>query len=149
MAMRGLDGGRLSIASCSVGAAHESFNIAKEHLGVRKQFGKPIASQQALQFMLSGMATDLVTSRSIVRQAAAMLDNKDPDARAHCAMAKRHATDSCFKVCNEALQMHGGYGYLKDYPLERFVRDVRVNQILEGTNQIMSLILARSLLDGK
>jgi alkylation response protein AidB-like acyl-CoA dehydrogenase len=98
--------------------------------------------------MLAQMASDLVVARTVVRQAASLMDKKDPDARAHCAMAKKIATDLGFKVCNDALQLHGGYGYLKDYPLERFVRDSRVNQILEGTNQIMQMIVSRSIIDG-
>lgn len=145
-AMAGLDGGRLSIAACSLGAANTCFNLAREHVAVRKQFGKPLAVNQTIGFTIADMATDLVLARSAARTAAAMLDSKDPAARVYCAMAKKVATDNGFDICNKALQLHGGYGYLKDYPLERFVRDTRVHTILEGTNQVMNVIMARALL---
>lgn len=146
MAMQGLDGGRINIASCSLGAAQACFDLAREHLRVRRQFGKPLAANQHLQFELARMATDLQSARLMVRQAARMLDEKHPASTAFCAMAKRQATDACFDVCNRALQLHGGYGYLKDYPVERFLRDCRVHQILEGTNEIMQLIVSRAAL---
>ncbi|MGB8711533.1 MAG: acyl-CoA dehydrogenase family protein, partial [Onishia taeanensis] len=137
LAMKGLDGGRLNIASCSLGAAQQALTLSRDYLGQRKQFGRELSSFQALQFKLSDMASDLVASRLMVRHAAWRLDHNDPEATAHCAMAKRVATDMGFNVCNEALQLHGGYGYIKEYPLERLVRDTRVHQILEGTNEIM------------
>lgn len=146
LAMKGLDGGRLNIASCSLGAAQHALTLARNYLGDRKQFGRELSSFQALQFKLADMATELVAARLMVRQAAWRLDQGDPEATAHCAMAKRFATDMGFNVCNEALQLHGGYGYLKEFPLERMVRDTRVHQILEGTNEIMRVIIARRLL---
>jgi alkylation response protein AidB-like acyl-CoA dehydrogenase len=112
----------------------------------RTQFGKPLAAFQALQFKLADMATELVAARQMVRLAASKVDNNDADKTTYCAMAKQFATDVGFKVCNEALQLHGGYGYIKEYPLERHVRDVRVHQILEGTNEVMRLIIGRRLL---
>ena len=145
-AMIGLDGGRLNIASCSLGGAQLAFDKAKAYLESRKQFGKPLKDFQALQFKLADMATELEAARLMVRSAAAALDRKDPAATKLCAMAKRFATDAGFQVANDALQLHGGYGYLQDYPLERIVRDLRVHQILEGTNEIMRLIIARELL---
>jgi alkylation response protein AidB-like acyl-CoA dehydrogenase len=146
LAMKGLDGGRLNIASCSLGAAQQALTLSRDYLGQRKQFGRELSSFQALQFKLADMASDLVASRLMVRHAAWRLDQNDPEATAHCAMAKRVATDMGFNVCNEALQLHGGYGYIKEYPLERLVRDTRVHQILEGTNEIMRMISARRLL---
>ncbi len=145
-AMKGLDGGRLNIASCSLGTAQAALIQAHRYLNERQQFGKPLAAYQALQFKLADMATELVAARCMVRLAASMLDQKNPDATTYCAMAKRFATDVGFTVCNEALQLHGGYGYIQEYPLERYVRDVRVHQILEGTNEIMRLIVSRKLL---
>lgn len=145
-AMRGLDGGRVNIAACSLGAARACLGFARDHLTVRKQFGRPLADFQALQFRFADMATDLEAARLMVWRAAAALDGDAPDAAMHCAMAKRFATDAGFEICNQALQLHGGYGYLKDYPIERFVRDSRVHQILEGTNEIMRVIVARRLL---
>ncbi|KKW68907.1 acyl-CoA dehydrogenase [Lampropedia cohaerens] len=147
MAMKGLDGGRINIATCSVGAAQGALTHAQRYLHERQQFGKPIASFQALQFKLADMATELVAARQMVRLAAAKLDAQDPNASTYCAMAKRFATDTCFQVCNDALQLHGGYGYIKDYPLERLLRDARVHQILEGTNEIMRVIIARRMLE--
>ena len=148
-AMKGLDGGRLNIASCSLGTAQLALDTAQNYMQEREQFGRPIAGFQALQFKLADMATELVAARQMVRLAASKLDNKDPEATAYCAMAKRFATDAGFTICNEALQIHGGYGYIREYPLERMVRDTRVHQILEGTNEIMRVIIARRLLDEK
>ena len=148
IAMKGLDGGRINIATCSVGAAQGALTQAQSYMQERKQFGKPIASFQALQFKLADMATELVAARQMVRLAASKLDAGARDASTYCAMAKRFATDAGFNVCNEALQIHGGYGYLNDFPLERLVRDARVHQILEGTNEIMRVIIARRMLDG-
>lgn len=146
LAMKGLDGGRINIATCSVGTAQQALDTAKEYMKERSQFGKPIAAFQGLQFKLADMATELVAARQMVRLAAFKLDSKDPEASAYCAMAKRFATDVGFQVCDAALQIHGGYGYIKEYPLERHFRDVRVHQILEGTNEIMRVIIARRLL---
>ena len=145
-AMKGLDGGRLNIASCSLGAAQAALQQSLRYVEERKQFGKPLSEFQALQFKLADMLTDLTASRQMVRLAAHRLDQGHGEASLYCAMAKRFATDHCFSVCNEALQLHGGYGYLNDYPLERWVRDARVHQILEGTNEIMRVIIARRLL---
>ncbi|WP_254277398.1 acyl-CoA dehydrogenase family protein [Halomonas sp. 3H] len=145
-AMKGLDGGRLNIASCSLGAAQQALALSRDYLGERKQFGRELGQFQALQFKLADMASDLTAARLMVRHAAWRLDQNDPEATAHCAMAKRFATDVGFQVCNEALQLHGGYGYIREYPLERLVRDTRVHQILEGTNEIMRVIVARRLL---
>ncbi|WP_406667206.1 acyl-CoA dehydrogenase family protein [Gallaecimonas sp. GXIMD1310] len=145
-AMMGLDGGRINIATCSIGTAQQALDTATEYMQERSQFGKPLAAFQALQFKLADMATELVAARQLVRLAAYKLDSKDAERTAYCAMAKRFATDVGFKVCNEALQLHGGYGYIKEYPMERHLRDVRVHQILEGTNEIMRLIIARRLL---
>ena len=145
-AMKGLDGGRINIATCSVGTAQQALNQAARYIQERKQFGKPLAQFQALQFKLADMATELVAARQLVRYAASKLDRNDPDATAYCAMAKRFATDVGFQVCDHALQLYGGYGYIKEYPMERHFRDVRVHQILEGTNEIMRLIIARRLL---
>lgn len=145
-AMKGLDGGRLNIASCSLGAAQAALQQSLRYVEERKQFGKALSQFQALQFKLADMLTDLTASRQMVRLAAHKLDHNHGEASLYCAMAKRFATDHCFDVCNEALQLHGGYGYLNDYPLERWVRDARVHQILEGTNEIMRVIVARRLL---
>jgi len=146
MAMEGLDGGRINIATCSVGTAQQALNVARNYMNDREQFGKPIAGFQALQFKLADMATELVAARQMVRMAACKLDNGDADKTTYCAMAKRFATDVGFNVCNDALQLHGGYGYIKEYPLERYFRDVRVHQILEGTNEIMRVIIGRRIL---
>jgi alkylation response protein AidB-like acyl-CoA dehydrogenase len=145
-AMRGLDGGRVNIGACSLGAARACLELAIDHLGSRRQFGQPLAAFQGLQFRIADMATELEAARLMVRGAAAALDAGAADATMRCAMAKRFATDAGFAICNQALQLHGGYGYLRDYPVERFLRDVRVHQILEGTNEIMRLIVARKLL---
>ncbi len=146
IAMAGLDGGRLNIAACSLGGARASFEAARGYLLERRQFGQRLADFQALQFRLADMATELEAARLLLWRAAASLDRGDPEATLHCAMAKRLATDAGFHVCNEALQLHGGYGYLKDFPIERYLRDLRVHQILEGTNEIMRVIIARRLL---
>ena len=145
-AMQGLDGGRINIASCSLGAAQAALEQSLRYVEERKQFGKPLSEFQALQFKLADMLTDLTASRQMVRLAAHKLDRGHAEASLYCAMAKRFATDHCFTLCNDALQLHGGYGYLNDYPLERWVRDSRVHQILEGTNEIMLVIIARRLL---
>jgi alkylation response protein AidB-like acyl-CoA dehydrogenase len=146
IAMMGLDGGRLNIAACSLGGARACIEAARGHLLERHQFGQKLADFQALQFKLADMATELEAARLMVWRGAASLDVSDPQAVMHCAMAKRLATDAGFHVCNEALQLFGGYGYLKDFPVERYLRDVRVHQILEGTNEIMRVIIARRLL---
>ena len=148
IAMKGLDGGRINIATCSVGAAQGALGHAQRYMQERKQFGKTLASFQALQFKLADMATELVAARQMVRLAASKLDAGAPDASTYCAMAKRFATDAGFTVINEALQLHGGYGYIREYPLERLLRDARVHQILEGTNEIMRVIIGRRMLDG-
>eukprot|EP00243_Klebsormidium_subtile_P005487 TRINITY_DN2208_c0_g1_i1.p1 TRINITY_DN2208_c0_g1~~TRINITY_DN2208_c0_g1_i1.p1 ORF type:complete len:164 (-),score=29.42 TRINITY_DN2208_c0_g1_i1:350-790(-) len=144
--MAGLDGGRINIATCSVGGAQFCLDTAKEYVLSRKQFGKPIGAFQHTQFKLADMATSLEASRLLIRNAATALDMKAPWAGAAAAMAKRFATDSCYDICNQALQLHGGYGYLKDYPIERYVRDLRVHTILEGTNEIMRVIISRQLM---
>lgn len=146
IAMKGLNGGRINIASCSLGAAHASLLLAREHLLVRKQFGETLSNNQYLQFRLAEMATRLIASRLMVREAAKALQEGRSDAVSLCSMAKLFATDECFSICNQALQMYGGYGYLKDYPVQQFVRDIRVHQILEGTNEVMRMIISRNLL---
>ncbi len=147
IAMKGLDGGRINIGTCSVGAAQGALDAARAYMGERRQFGRELSAFQALQFKLADMATHVVAARQMVRLAACKLDGGSPDASTYCAMAKRLATDLGFQVCLDAQQIHGGYGYLKDYPLERLVRDTRVHQILEGTNEIMRVIIARQLLE--
>ncbi|WP_341660859.1 acyl-CoA dehydrogenase family protein [Vibrio sp.] len=146
IAMKGLDGGRINIATCSIGTAQQALNEALQYVKERKQFGKELAHFQGLQFKLADMVTELVAARQMVRLAASKLDNQDSEATAYCAMAKRFATDVGFKICDQALQLYGGYGYIKEYPMERHFRDVRVHQILEGTNEIMRLIIARRVL---
>ena len=146
IAMQGLDGGRINIASCSLGGARAAYEAARSHMQERRQFGKTLAEFQALRFRLADMATDLAAARLMVHRAARAVDGAERDATLACAMAKRFATDACFRVANDALQLHGGYGYLKDFPVERIVRDLRVHQILEGTNEIMRVIIARRLL---
>ncbi|XP_057605659.1 isobutyryl-CoA dehydrogenase, mitochondrial isoform X3 [Hippopotamus amphibius kiboko] len=148
IAMRGLNGGRINVASCSLGAAHASIVLTLDHLKVRKQFGEPLASNQYLQFKLADMAVRLVASRLIIRSAAVALQEEREDAVALCSMAKLFATDECFAICNQALQMHGGYGYLKDYAVQQYMRDSRVHQILEGSNEVMRMLISRSLLQG-
>ena len=145
IAMMGLDGGRLNIASCSLGGAALALDTAKTYVESRRQFGRALREFQGLQFRLADMATELEAARLMVRRAATALDAGDPAATGLCAMAKRFATDAGFEIANQALQLHGGYGYLKDYPLERIVRDLRVHQILEGTNEIMRVIIAREM----
>lgn len=146
IAMKGIDGGRINIAVCSVGTAQAALTRAQAYMKERTQFGRELAQFQALQFKLADMLTELVAARQMVRLAAWKLDQESPDATAYCAMAKRFATDVGFNVANDALQLHGGYGYIREYPLERHVRDTRVHQILEGTNEIMRLIVARAIL---
>jgi alkylation response protein AidB-like acyl-CoA dehydrogenase len=148
IAMQALDGGRINIGACSIGGGQACFEAARAYVRQRKQFGREIADFQATQFKLADMATALEASRLMVYQAAAKLDAADPEATLHCAMAKRFASDSGFEVCDQALQLHGGYGYLRDYPIERCFRDLRVHQILEGTNEIMRVVIARRLLAG-
>ena len=147
IAMRGLDGGRINIAACSLGAAQACLEHAQRYLLERKQFGQALANFQALQFKLADMATELIAARQMVYLAASYLDQDHAEKTTYCAMAKRFASDVGFRVCNEALQLHGGYGYLREFPIERYFRDTRVHQILEGTNEIMRLIVARRLLE--
>lgn len=147
IAMMGLDGGRLNIGACSLGGAKAALAAALEYTKVRKQFGKALAEFQALQFRLADMETELTAARLLLHRAASALDAKAPDATKLCAMAKRLATDTGFQVVNDALQLHGGYGYVREYPIERLLRDLRVHQILEGTNEIMRVIIARKMLD--
>lgn len=145
-AMAGLDGGRINIGSCSLGGAQAALDAAINYTRERKQFGKSISGFQNTQFRLADMATELEASRLMIYRAADMLDHKLPGAGAACAMAKRFATDMGSKIANASLQLHGGYGYLKDYQIERIVRDLRVHEILEGTNEVMRVIISRSLL---
>ncbi len=145
-AMSGLDGGRVNIGACSLGGAQKALDAALGYTKERKQFGKAVSEFQNTQFMLADMATELEASRLMLYRAADMVDKKLPNAGQACAMAKRFATDMCSKIANDALQLHGGYGYLKDYEIEQIVRDLRVHQILEGTNQIMRVIISRGLL---
>ena len=145
-AMSGLDGGRINIGACSLGGAQKALERTLQYTKDRKQFGKSISDFQNTQFMLADMETELTASRMMIYRAADMLDKKLPNAGAACAMAKRFATDMCSRIANDALQLHGGYGYLSEYEIEQIVRDLRVHQILEGTNQIMRMIVSRSLL---
>jgi len=145
IAMKGLDGGRVNIAACSLGGARAALEASLNYAAERKQFGKTLDKFQVTQFKLADMATELEASRLMVLRAACALDSQDKHATKLCAMAKRYATDVCSEICNMALQIHGGYGYLKDFPLERLVRDLRVHQILEGTNEIMRVIISRYL----
>ena len=146
IALSALNGGRINIAACSLGGASQCFDLAKQHILEREQFQKKLAEFQVIQFKLADAFTHLETARLITYKAAVALDQADPDAAMYCAMAKRYATDRGFEICNEALQIFGGYGYLSDYPLERYFRDLRVHQILEGTNEIMRVIIAKRLL---
>jgi alkylation response protein AidB-like acyl-CoA dehydrogenase len=146
IAMAGLDGGRLNIAACSLGGAQSALDKAVAYCGERKAFGQAINQFQALQFKLADMETELQAARIFLYAAAAKLDAKAPDAGKWSAMAKRFVTDAGFKIANDALQLHGGYGYLHDYGIEKLVRDLRVHQILEGTNEIMRVIIARALI---
>lgn len=149
IAMSALDGGRLNIAACSLGGAQAAFDKALNYMDERKAFGAKLHSFQALQFRLADMATELEVARTFLRRAARALDRRDVDAVKLCAMAKRFITDAGFTVANQALQLHGGYGYLSEYGVEKLVRDLRVHQILEGTNEIMRVIIARELLSGR
>ncbi len=146
IAMQGLDGGRINIASCSLGAARICLEKSLDYVNDRTQFGKKISDFQATQFKLADMATQLEAARLMVLKAASEIDDLGQDSTKISAMAKRFATDIGFSICNEALQLHGGYGYLAEYQIERFVRDVRVHQILEGTNEVMRVVISRSLL---
>ena len=146
IAMSGLDGGRVNIAAASLGGAQSAFDKAVQYMAGRSTFNRPLSDFQALQFRLADMATDLEVSRTFLWRAATALDAKASDATKLCAMAKKIVTDSCFEIANQALQLHGGYGYLADYGIEKIVRDLRVHQILEGTNEIMRVIIARTLL---
>ncbi|MFZ2103076.1 MAG: acyl-CoA dehydrogenase family protein [Oricola sp.] len=148
-AMAGLDGGRLNIAASALGAAQSALEKALRYATERKAFGNPISEFQSLQFKLADMETELAAARILLYQAASKLDARAPDASKFCAMAKRFVTDSAFKVANDALQIHGGYGYLADFGIEKIVRDLRVHQILEGTNEIMRVIIARHMLAGR
>ncbi|MBM3467813.1 MAG: acyl-CoA dehydrogenase [Alphaproteobacteria bacterium] len=147
IAMAGLDGGRLNIAACSLGGAQACLEMAMQYVNERAQFGKKLKEFQSIQFCLADMATELEAARLLVHKAAIVLDKTPEEATSHCAMAKRFATDVGFSVVNQALQLYGGYGYIKDYQIERYLRDLRVHQILEGTNEIMRLIIARHLIE--
>lgn len=147
-AMSGLDGGRVNIGACSLGAAWSALDKARAYVHERKAFGSELADFQSVQFKIADMATDLEAARLMIYRAADALDRADPQAGMYSAMAKRYATDLGFGVCNDALQLHGGYGYLKDYGLEKLVRDLRVHQILEGTNEIMRVVVSRKILAG-
>lgn len=146
IALNALNGGRINIAACSLGGARQCLSLARNYLLERTQFKQKLAEFEALQFRLADMLTELDASRLMVHRAAVSLDNKDLNAIMHCAMAKRLATDLCFNISNQALQIHGGYGYIREYPIERYFRDLRVHQILEGTNEIMRLIISRQAL---
>jgi alkylation response protein AidB-like acyl-CoA dehydrogenase len=146
IAMQGLDGGRINIGACSLGGARACLELAREHTRTRKQFGQILADFQALQFYFADMVTELESARVMLHRAAWMLDSGAPGTTAAAAMAKRLATDYGFEAVNRALQLHGGYGYLKEFPVERYLRDLRVHQILEGTNEIMRVIIARDFL---
>jgi hypothetical protein len=147
IAMRGLDGGRLNIAACSVGGAQAALDRTLAYMAQRRAFGRSIDQFQALQFRLADMATELEAARALLHKAARRLDARDPQATRLVAMAKRFATDVGFEVADQALQLHGGYGYLAEYGMEKILRDLRVHRILEGTNEIMRLIIARGLID--
>ena len=146
IAMQGLDGGRINIATCSIGTAQSALEEAQSYMNQREQFGKKISEFQAMQFKIADMVTELIAARTMTRLAASKVDKNDSEATIYSAMAKRFATDVGFNVCNEALQIFGGYGYIQEYPLERYVRDVRVHQILEGTNEIMKMIIGRRMI---
>lgn len=147
MAMKALNGGRLNIAACSLGGGQLALEKSAAYLKERQAFGGPLAKQEALVFKLADMDMELEAARSLLRRAASALDAKSPDMVRLCAMAKKVATDAGFNAANSAIQLHGGYGYLADYGMEKIFRDLRVHQILEGTNEIMSLIVGRSLLE--
>ena len=146
ISMQGLDGGRINIATCSIGTAQSALEEAQNYMNQREQFGKKISEFQTMQFKIADMVTELIAARTMTRLAASKLDKNDSEATIYSAMAKRFATDVGFNVCNEALQIFGGYGYIQEYPLERYVRDVRVHQILEGTNEIMKMIIGRRMI---
>ncbi len=147
IALKGLDGGRINIAMSSVGAAQGALNQAHQYMQEREQFGRPLAQFQALQFKIADMVTEVVAARQMVYLAASKLDAKDSNAATYCAMAKRLATDLSFNVCNEALQLLGGYGCTQDFPIERLMRDARVHQVVEGTNEIMKVIISKRILE--
>jgi alkylation response protein AidB-like acyl-CoA dehydrogenase len=147
IALKGLDGGRINIGTCSVGAAQGAINQAQKYMHERQQFGKALAQFQSLQFKIADMATELVAARQMVHLAAFKLDSRDVNATTYCAMAKRLATDMCFNICNEALQILGGYGCTQDFPVERLMRDARIHQVVEGTNEIMKLVISRKILE--
>lgn len=147
IALSALNGGRINIAACSLGGARECLTLAKRYMSERKQFNHQLHDFQALQFRFADLYTQLETARLMVWRAAAALDKKDPNVPLYCAMAKRVATDFGFDIANQALQLFGGYGYLRDYPIERYFRDLRVHQILEGTNEVMRMIISRTTLD--
>ena len=149
IAMQGLDGGRINIASCSLGAARECLEKSLHYVTERKQFDKKLSDFQSIQFKLADMSTHLEAARLMVLIAGLEFDYHGHDTTKFCAMAKRFATDIGFEICNQALQLHGGYGYLSEYQIERYVRDLRVHQILEGTNEIMRIIISRKLLENK
>jgi alkylation response protein AidB-like acyl-CoA dehydrogenase len=149
IAMQALDGGRINIAACSIGGAQFCLDQAIEHVTTRQQFGAPLSDLQAVRFKLADMATNLEASRLMVYRAAEALDAKSPEATKLCAMAKRFATDTCFQIVDDALQLFGGYGYLREYPIERVFRDLRVHRILEGTNDIMRVVISREMLKGR
>ncbi len=149
IAMKGLDGGRINIGSCSLGGASLAINETAKYIQDRKQFGKSLSEFQNNQFKLSEMTTKLVASRLMLRNAAQMIDNGSEFKTVHSAMAKYFSTENCFEIANQAVQMHGGYGYLKDYHVERIFRDLRVHMILEGTNEIMRMIISRNILNNK
>ncbi|MCU1415149.1 MAG: acyl-CoA dehydrogenase [Microbacteriaceae bacterium] len=146
-AMKGLNGGRINMGACSLGGAQWALDQAVRYVKQREAFGSPLSEQQSLVFALADMETDLTAARLLLKRAASALDNHEPETASLCAMAKRFATDVAFTAANSALQLHGGYGYLADYGIEKVVRDLRVHQILEGTNEIMRLIVGRSLLE--
>ncbi|EKD70934.1 MAG: hypothetical protein ACD_46C00327G0013 [uncultured bacterium] len=147
IALSALNGGRINIAACSLGGARQCIALARQYMLERTQFKQKLVEFEALQFRFADMLTELEASRLMVHRAAYALDHKDPRAIMYCAMAKRFATDLGFQICNQALQLHGGYGYIREYPIERYFRDLRVHQILEGTNEIMRLIIARQAFD--
>lgn len=147
IALNALNGGRINIAACSIGGARACLSHARRYMTERQQFGKKLAEFEALQFKVADMATELEAARLMVYRAAHALDTHHPEAPVFCAMAKRYATDIGFSICNDALQIFGGYGYLKDYPIERYFRDLRVHQILEGTNEIMRTIISKHIFD--
>jgi alkylation response protein AidB-like acyl-CoA dehydrogenase len=146
MALAALDGGRLNIAACSIGGAQAALEIALDHIRKREAFGRPLAEFQALRFMIADMATELEAARALLARAASALDARVPEATRLCAMAKRYATDAAFGVVDKAMQLLGGYGYLSDHGLEKLMRDLRVHRILEGTKEIMRVIVARDLI---